>query len=62
LTTALSQITNWTTDGAFGPYTPNSRNGDPCTTDVIVQGNDFVPYWPKSGLYCNGQFIAVGSA
>lgn len=62
LTNALSHITGWTSDHAYGPYTPSTRMGIPCNTDVIVRGNQFVTAWPASGLYCNGQFIDVGPA
>lgn len=62
LTNALSQITGWTSDGAYGSYTPRTRMGIPCNSDVIVRGNQFVTAWPASGLYCNGQFIDVGPA
>lgn len=62
LTNALSQISGWTTDGAFGPYAPRDRTGPACADDVIVRGNNFVRDWPSSGLYCNGQLIDVGPA
>ena len=62
LTNALSQITNWSTDGAFGPYSPRDRTGPLCVSDVIVKGNAFVRDWPSQGLYCNGQMIDVGPA
>lgn len=62
LTNALSQITNWSTDGAFGPYSPRDRTGPLCVSDVIVKGSAFVRDWPNQGLYCNGQLIDVGPA
>ena len=62
LTTALSQITGWSTDGAFGPYSPRDRTGPLCVSDVIVQGNAFVRDWPNQGLFCNAQLIDVGPA
>lgn len=62
LVSTLGHITNWTTDGAFGAVTPNNHNGTMCSSDVIVQGNNFVTDWPSSGLYCNGQLIRVGTA
>jgi ABC-type branched-subunit amino acid transport system substrate-binding protein len=62
LTNALSQITNWSTDGAFGPYSPRDRTGPLCVSDVVVKGNAFVRDWPSQGLYCNGQLVDVGPA
>jgi ABC-type branched-subunit amino acid transport system substrate-binding protein len=62
LVNALSQISGWTTDGAFGPYAPRDRTGLGCASDVIVSGNSFVTDWPSSGLYCNAQLIRVGNA
>lgn len=62
LTSALEQVTNWTSDGAFGPYTPSNRTGPPCVTNVVVQGNNFVETWPPSGLYCNNTYVDVGPA
>jgi hypothetical protein len=62
LTQALSQVTNWTTDGAFGAYTPSNRTGPTCVDTVEVQGNAFVRLWPSSGLYCNGTLVDVGPA
>ena len=62
LTNALNQISNWSTDGAFGPYSPRDRTGPLCVSDVVVKGNAFVRDWPSQGLYCNGQMIDVGSA
>ena len=62
LTNALSQVTNWSTDGAFGPYAPRDRTGPLCVSDVVVKGNAFVRDWPSQGLYCNGQMIDVGPA
>jgi hypothetical protein len=58
----LQQVTNWTSDGAFGPYTPSNRTGPPCVTNVVVQGNNFVETWPQSGLYCNNTYVDVGPA
>jgi ABC-type branched-subunit amino acid transport system substrate-binding protein len=60
LTAALQGVSNWTSDGAFGPYTPSEREGPPCVTNVQVQGNGFVETWPASGLYCNQQLVDVG--
>lgn len=57
----LSQISGWTTDGAFGPVTPVTHDGTQCSSDVIVNGSRFVPDWPSSGLYCNGHLIRVGN-
>lgn len=62
LTNALSQITGWTTEGAFGPYAPRDRTGETCATDVVVKGNAFVRDWPSQGLFCGGQLIDVGPA
>ncbi|HET6963331.1 MAG TPA: ABC transporter substrate-binding protein [Acidimicrobiales bacterium] len=62
LTQALSQVTNWTSDGAFGAYTPSQRSGPPCSTNVVYRGSAFTLTWPSSGLYCNGQLVDVGPA
>jgi ABC-type branched-subunit amino acid transport system substrate-binding protein len=59
---ALGQVTNWTSDGAFGAYTPSQRTGPPCVTNVVYRGNAFVQTWPSSGLYCTGQLVDVGPA
>ena len=59
---ALSQVSNWTSDGAFGAYTPSSRQGPPCVTNVVYRGSAFVQTWPSSGLYCSGQLVDVGPA
>jgi ABC-type branched-subunit amino acid transport system substrate-binding protein len=59
---AMSAVTNWTTEGAFGPYTPHDRTGPLCTDTVQVKGNGFSRLWPSSGLYCNGQLIDAGPA
>ncbi|HLI25126.1 MAG TPA: ABC transporter substrate-binding protein [Acidimicrobiales bacterium] len=59
----LQGITNWTTEGAFGPHTPAKRDPPSCGVGVTVQGNNFVQNWPPGGaLYCNGQLVNVGSA
>jgi hypothetical protein len=60
LTNTLASVTNWTVDGAFGPYTPSARTGPLCVVNVAVQGSSFEPLWPSSGLYCNGQLVDVG--
>lgn len=62
LTQALSQVTNWTSDGAFGAYTPSQRTGPPCVTNVVYRGSAFTQTWPSSGLYCTGQLVDVGPA
>ena len=62
LISAMSAVTNWTTNGAFGPYTPHDRTGPLCTDTVQVKGNGFSRLWPASGLYCNGQLIDAGPA
>jgi ABC-type branched-subunit amino acid transport system substrate-binding protein len=62
LTAALNAISGWTSDGAFGAYTPNARTGPPCTTNVVVKGSGFTRTWPSSGLYCQGQLVDVGPA
>ena len=62
MATALGAVTNWTTDGAFGTYTPRDRTGPICVDTVEVQGGGFVRKWPASGLYCNGQLIDAGPA
>jgi hypothetical protein len=62
LVQALSQVSNWTSDGAFGAYTPNQRTGPPCVTNVVYRGSAFVQTWPSSGLFCNGQLVDVGPA
>jgi branched-chain amino acid transport system substrate-binding protein len=62
LVNVLSQITNWTSDGSFGPYTPRVRTAPVCSTNVVVRGSGFVRDWPSSGMYCNGQLIDVGPA
>lgn len=62
LTAAFNAITGWSSDGAFGPYTPHARTGPPCTSNVVVKGNAFARTWPSSGLYCQGQLVDVGPA
>jgi hypothetical protein len=67
LVNAFSQITNWTGDGAFGPYTPNQRTGPNCLVEVEVTNtaaslSSFTRVWPPSGLYCNNQLVDVGPA
>jgi branched-chain amino acid transport system substrate-binding protein len=62
LTSALAAVSNWTSDGTFGAYTPSNRTGAPCSTNVVYQGDAFVETWPSSGLYCNNQFVDVGPA
>jgi len=62
LTSAMGSVTNWTVDGAFGPYTPSSRGESLCSVNVVVQGTGFVRQWPSSGLYCTGQLVDVGPA
>jgi ABC-type branched-subunit amino acid transport system substrate-binding protein len=62
LVNAFNGITNWTTDGAFGPYTPRNRTGPTCADQVEVRGNGFSRVWPSSGLYCTGQLVDVGPA
>ncbi len=62
ITNAMGAVTNWTTDGAFGPYTPRDRTGPACIVTVQVHGNGFSRLWPSSGLYCNGQLVDVGPA
>lgn len=62
LTSALAAITNWDSDGAFGPYTPSQRTGDPCSVNIEYQGSNWTQTWPQSGFYCKGTFVNVGSA
>lgn len=62
LVKALSGVTNFSMDGAFGPYTPNTRSSAQCNVNVEVQGDGFVRQWPPSGLYCNGTLVDVGPA
>jgi ABC-type branched-subunit amino acid transport system substrate-binding protein len=62
LINAMSAITNWTTGGAFGAYTPHDRTGPTCVDQVEVQGNGFSRLWPASGLYCTGKLVDVGPA
>ena len=62
LTKALGGITNWTGDGAFGPFTPNTHLGTQCYMMTHVVGNKFVRWWPKTGFYCKGQETPVGKA
>jgi ABC-type branched-subunit amino acid transport system substrate-binding protein len=62
LTNAIAAVTNWTSDGAFGAYTPSARTGPPCVTNVQWRGNNWAETWPSSGLYCNGSLVDVGPA
>ena len=62
LTNALAAVTNWTSDGAFGAYTPSARTGPPCQTNVQWRGNNWTETWPSSGLYCNNSLVDVGPA
>jgi ABC-type branched-subunit amino acid transport system substrate-binding protein len=59
---ALNSVTNWTSDGAFGAYTPHNRTGPPCITNVKYNGSAFAETWPSSGLYCQGGLVDVGKA
>ncbi|MGI8492341.1 MAG: ABC transporter substrate-binding protein, partial [Acidimicrobiales bacterium] len=62
LISALSAVKDWTTGGAFGPYTPSERTAPHCSVNVQVKGNGFVRIAPASGLYCVGQLVDVGPA
>jgi hypothetical protein len=62
LVSALGSITNWTSDGTFGAYTPSNRTSPPCVTNVVYKGSDWSQTWPSSGLYCTGKMVPVGSA
>jgi hypothetical protein len=62
LTKALSEITNWTSGGLSGAYTPNTRGTAKCYMAAQVKGNDWVRIWPSSGVYCEGDLIDIGPA
>lgn len=62
LTSALAAVSDWTSDGAFGAYTPSNRTGPPCVTNVEYNGSSFAQTWPSSGLYCQGTLVDVGPA
>jgi ABC-type branched-subunit amino acid transport system substrate-binding protein len=62
LVSAFQGVTNFTMEGAFGPYTPNSRTGPLCNVNVMVRGSGFVRQSPPTGLYCKGQLVDVGAA
>ncbi len=59
LTNALSQVTNWTSDGAYGAYSPHDRTGPPCTTNVQYRGSSWTQTWPSSGFFCGGTLVPV---
>lgn len=58
----LKGVTSWSSDGAFGAYTPSNRTGPPCVSNVQYRGSTWAQTWPSSGLYCSGSLIDVGSA
>jgi hypothetical protein len=60
LTSVLGAVANWTSDGAFGGYTPNQRTGPPCVSNVQWRGSNWTQTWPTSGLYCSGTLVDVG--
>ena len=62
LTKALGGLRNWTGDGAFGPFTPNTHAGTICYTVVHVTGNQFTRWFPSKGFYCHGKATDVGPA
>ncbi|HWE57605.1 MAG TPA: ABC transporter substrate-binding protein [Acidimicrobiales bacterium] len=62
LTSALAAISDWNSDGAFGPYTPGQRTGDACSVNIKYEGNNWSQTWPQSGFYCKGSFVDVGPA
>lgn len=62
LTKALGEIPSWNTDGAFGPYTPNTHQGTPCYDIVHVKGAHFTRWLPPTGFDCKGKLQAVGPA
>lgn len=59
ITSALGQVQNWTSGGAFGAYTPANRTGPPCVTNVQYKGSSWTQTWPSSGLYCSGTLVPV---
>ncbi|HWC34416.1 MAG TPA: ABC transporter substrate-binding protein [Mycobacteriales bacterium] len=62
LTHALAAVPAWTSDGAFGPYTPNAHAGTPCYVLAHVVGPHFVRWLPKSGFDCKGKLVPVAKA
>ncbi|HVS68739.1 MAG TPA: ABC transporter substrate-binding protein [Mycobacteriales bacterium] len=62
LTRALGGIRDWTGDGAFGPYTPNTHEGTKCYTMIHVVNGQWERWWPSSGFYCKGGEFPVGKA
>jgi branched-chain amino acid transport system substrate-binding protein len=62
LVSVLNGVTNWSSDGAFGPYTPHDRTSPPCVANVQYEGSAFTETWPSSGLFCSGTLVDVGPA
>ena len=62
LISALGSVTGWTSDGAFGAYTPRDRTTPPCSVNVVYRGNSWSQTWPAGGLFCGGSLVPVGSA
>lgn len=62
LTHALAAIKNWSTHGAFGPYTPSTHLAPRCYTMAVIKNEAFTRLWPSSGVYCGGKLIDVGPA
>lgn len=62
LTHALGEVRDWTSNGAFGPYTPNEHAGTPCYVLVHINGPHFERWLPKSGFDCKGKLVPVGKA
>lgn len=62
LTQALSEITDWTSGGLSGAYTPNTHGTAKCYMAAQVKGNDWVRIWPPTGVYCEGDLIDIGPA